>query len=131
MNTFGILDGGFVHQRVGIQARVALHDMQFVAMVVPSGVEPSGIAEACDVRHQRIALPVAARIAHRITKPLIMRASIQVDDTVRMNVLINDVHGAAVLEDLKRRWQIMRRAALRVGSILLPDRRSPDSRNSA
>src|SRR5579863_9460513 len=35
-----------------------------------------------------------------------MRASIQVDDTVRMGVLINDVHGAVVLKNLKRRSEI-------------------------
>ncbi len=35
-----------------------------------------------------------------------MRASVQVNDAVGMNVLINDVHGAVVLENLKRRSQI-------------------------
>src|SRR5580658_8542186 len=46
------------------------------------------------------------RIAHRIRKPIIMRASIQVDNPVRMSVLINHVDGALVLENLKRRSHI-------------------------
>ncbi len=35
-----------------------------------------------------------------------MRASIQVNDAIRMNVLIDDIHSAVVLEDLKRRSQV-------------------------
>src|SRR5580704_18580515 len=46
------------------------------------------------------------RIAHCIRKPIIMRASIQVDNPVRVSVLINDVDGALVLENLKRRSHI-------------------------
>src|ERR1039458_5373045 len=35
-----------------------------------------------------------------------MRLAVQVDDPICVYVLINHVHGAVVLENLKRRWQI-------------------------
>ena len=35
-----------------------------------------------------------------------MRAAVQIDDSVGVNVLIDDVDGAVVLENLKRRWHI-------------------------
>jgi hypothetical protein len=35
-----------------------------------------------------------------------MRAAVEIDDAVGVYVLINDVHGAVILENLKRRLQI-------------------------
>ena len=59
MNTFGS-DGGLVQEGVTAHTRVALHDVQLVAVLVPDGVQSRCVAEASDVRHQRISLPVAA-----------------------------------------------------------------------
>src|SRR5580698_2078594 len=55
-----VLDGGLIPQRVGAYAGVALHDVQFVAVVIAGCIEPCGVAEAVDVRHKRVAVPVAA-----------------------------------------------------------------------
>ena len=47
-----------------------------------------------------------------------MRAAVEIDDAVGMYVLINDVDGAVVLENLKRRSQIRGARDARVESIL-------------
>src|SRR5436305_15003056 len=62
---FRVFDSGLVSQSAGTGARVALDYMQFVAVVVSGGIEPCGVAEAGDVRYECIAVPMAARVAHR------------------------------------------------------------------
>ena len=64
VNTFGILDRGLVLDVIAVGRRVALDDVQRVAVEVAGAIEPGLIVEVDHVDDQRVAFPAAARIAH-------------------------------------------------------------------
>src|SRR3989304_7169228 len=59
---FGILDGGLIQDMVGSGTSVALHHMKSFAVIVPGSVKPGLVREMDYVHHQRLSLPVPARL---------------------------------------------------------------------
>ena len=63
LNTFGILERRLVLDGVGIEKLPALDHVQLRAVEIAGAIEPGLVVEVRDVDDQRVAFPVAARIA--------------------------------------------------------------------
>src|SRR5689334_14354182 len=59
-----ILNGGFIPNDIRAGPRVALDDMQRVAVEVPRTVEPRLVVESLCVDDERLAFPAANRLPH-------------------------------------------------------------------
>src|SRR5580658_9161159 len=91
-----IFNGRLVRDDIRAGARVALHHMQRIAVIVAGAIEPARIVEAFHVYHQRISLPVADRLSHPgvdrrrtvvLEKDVADRSGILVDDYDRARAL--------------------------------------------
>ena len=101
-----VIDGGFVVDGVGAEARVALDDVQLIAVRVARRIEPGFIVEVGDIDHQGIALPMAHGIAHGEVDAVQMRAGAggYVSDVVQ--VLVQEDDDAGMLEDPDRKRHV-------------------------
>src|SRR4029077_4960112 len=61
---FRVLDDCFIMKRVRAYPRVALDDMQFVAVVVASTIKPGVFVQARHVNYQRVSLPMPDGLPH-------------------------------------------------------------------
>src|SRR4029079_7797069 len=114
----------FVAEDVRRRARVALGDLQLIAVEVAGPIEPGAVVEAGRLDDERLALPVADRLAHpridgRWTRIL------EVDVSHRARVLIREEDGARALQDLERLRHVVRarhawQVALDLGVALQP-----------
>ena len=109
-----ILNRGFVIERVRAAGRVALHDVQRVAMEVAGAVEPRLIVhETGHVDHERFALPAPVRPPH----PTIaggLRRGTHIDDANRASVFVRQSGCSAETGRFERdtggRWRVARPA---------------------
>src|ERR1700693_3716760 len=61
---FWVLNGGFIPKDAGTAGRVAFDDVKSIAMIVSRAVEPGALVEPGHIHHQRVAFPMASRLAH-------------------------------------------------------------------
>jgi hypothetical protein len=82
VNTFRIVDGGFVRQRVRAARRVALDDVKGIAVIITGAIEPRLFVEPCDIDDQRVTLPSAVGPTHPTVDRCLGRFS-HVDQWIR------------------------------------------------
>ena len=100
MNTLRIFDGRLVGDHVRRGPRVALDDVQRVAVEVAGPIEPGLIVEPGHVDDKRVAVPAADRLPH----PRIDRRRsriLQIDIARRAIVFVGDEDRVRALENLK------------------------------
>ncbi|HET8698430.1 MAG TPA: hypothetical protein VFO94_13135 [Gammaproteobacteria bacterium] len=115
-----VLERGLVAERVGRGACEALHHPQRVAMEIAGAVEPGVGVEAHRLNDQRVAVPVAARVAHPRLVALVARRSGERNPAERVHVLRKDHELVGRLKDLQRIVEIHR--ARHAGEIALAER---------
>ena len=101
-----ILDRGFVLNRVVAGHAVFLSYAQRVAVKIAGHVEPRLVVVVGYVHHQRVAIPVAPRIAHPEVHVFRVRSAVGVDQAILQLPFEGDGHHRRRLEDLKRIIQI-------------------------
>src|SRR5262249_52549994 len=109
LEDLGVFDSYLVIDVVGVLERVALHHVQVPAMEIARAIAPGPVGEVNRIRQQGVAVPVSTRIPH---PPLDgaggVRASVQIDETVGVRVLIKDGENrrAWALKDLERMTRV-------------------------
>src|ERR1041384_7705255 len=100
-----IVDRHFVLDVIAIDRRVALDDVKIGAVEIAGVIEPGALIELSHVNDERVAFPVAARIAHPEVGPpleVIARAPLDADDPQRTRKCVTDSDFVGVLDDLER-----------------------------
>ena len=98
-----VLDRDFVEHVIGAGRRVALDDVQRVAVEIPGPIEPGPVVEMDHIDDERVPLPAAARVAHPpVDRPTGMRVPVHVDVANGVQILVEDGDLVGLLNDLKR-----------------------------
>src|SRR5579863_489540 len=98
---FGIFNSGLVIDRVRRGARIALDHVERLAVRMPRRVEPRLGPEIGHVDHQRVALPVADRIAQPQVDAIQMVARSSSNDALVVHVLVHEHDVSGPLQNLK------------------------------
>src|SRR5712691_11727056 len=95
-----VLDGRLVRDHIRAGARVTLHHVERVAMIIPGPIEPGLVVHSGYVDHQRVAFPVADRLPHPGVDGSSARV-FHIDIAHRPGVLVSNEDCARVLHDLE------------------------------